>query len=626
LKQQFNGPPVQESGANRFGPLHVEWMDDPTGCRPGDFSSYAPVTIENNPTILTNTTLLPQSSFCSGSAYDPTPLPGTRPPTPPTSVPSSSPTTTPQPTELSAVQISQLDALELFYQSTRMNLPESASRHDWFENLDYCNWTGITCGIGGHVKFIELVAKRLTGFIPTEIGNLERLQHLKLTNNDIGGEIPSQLAQIANLTHVVLGSNKFVGEIPSELGSLAYLKRLLVQNNRLEGTIPDSLCNPQESFVSFDISGNVDMHGEIPECFGSLTALESLLVSDVGLFGTVPNELCDVRPMNGFAPNLYGCWAIACPAGYYEPTYGREVSDSEYCIPCDPIQSNVIGSTTCMLVDGNEVLTTAPTVSPAPTMEPSASPSALPSSVPTAGPIDTTPSQAPSMGPSSPPVIDPITDKPSFLPSSFPSSLPSLAPSESPTLSDPSVLLTAFFQDVSTVMEGDDIETFETATLEYLNANGDPYVSQVQVISQSLRPPTDNEPLVSVLSSRRRLEDEALFVQMQVGGNGTVRSDFQDKVVASLENSTAYTAALSQSLPVFNTTASLPPDTIIVTPVNPANNGRDINWALLGSALGLSVLAVATIIMVRRVRKRTVVGAAAEPTNAIPVRYAMACC
>ena len=175
-------------------------------------------------------------------------------------------------------------------------------------------------------------------------------------------------------------------------------------------------------------------------------------------------------------------------------------------------------------------------------------------------------------------------------------------------------------------MEGDDIETFETTTLEYLNAaNGEPNVSQVQVISQSLRPPTDNEPLVSVQSSRRRLEEEALFVQMQVDGNdGTVQSDdFQDNVVSSLENTTAYNAALSQALPLFNNTPSLPPDTIIVTPVSPANNGRDINWALLGSALGLSVLAVATVLMVRRVRKRTVVDAT-EPTNAIPVRPVMA--
>ena len=410
-------------------------MDDPTGCRQGDFSSYAPVTPEYNPTILTNTTLLPQSRFCSGSDYDPSPLPGTRPPTPPTSMPSSSPTTTPQPTPLSAVQISQLDALELFYQSTRMDLPASASRHDWFENLDYCNWTGITCGIGDHVKFIELVAKRLSGFLPTEIGNLERLQHLTLTNNDIGGEIPSQLAQIVNLTHVVLGSNEFVGEIPTELGSLPHLKRLLVQNNRLEGTIPDSLCNPEESLVAFDISGNVDMHGEIPECFGNLTELESLLVSEVGLVGTVPNELCDVRPFNGLTPNLYGCWAIACPAGYYEPLYGREDGISTECIPCDPMHSsNVIGSTTCMLVDGNDVVTMAPTVSPAPTMKPSVSPSALPSSSvspsvlpsssPTASPVDTTLSQAPSIEPSSPPVIDPITDEPSSLAIEFAVSCP----------------------------------------------------------------------------------------------------------------------------------------------------------------------------------------------------------
>lgn len=574
-------------------------MDDPTGCREGDFSPFAPVTPESEPVVLRTSYPLASSRYCTGDEYDPTPLPGTRPPTPPTSSPSASPTTTQAPTSLSPVQVSQLDALEIFYESTRMFVNASAARHDWFVNLDYCNWMGITCTRGGYVKWIELTGMKLEGSIPTEIVQLPRLQNLKLTNNKITGTLPSQLAQLVNLTQLVLGANKLEGSIPSELSSLQHLRRIMLQNNQLEGTIPEELCNLNASLIAFDISGSVDMHGKIPECFGEMKELEFLRVDNVGLVGTVPNELCDVKPFNGLYPNLYGCWAIACPAGYYEPTYGREDGNTTECLPCAPIPSNVIGSTTCMQVDGNTVLTMAPTVSSAPSSMPSISPSAQPSRAPSTAPIDTTPSQEPSLEPSASPVDDPTTGAPSLSPSAAPSTP---APTVAPTISNPSVLLTVLFQDVSTVMPEEDLATFERITQEYLVESGASSVEKVEVISQSLRPPEQDEAVVSI--HNRALDGETLFVQMLIDGDGTVRSDFEDNVVGALEETDDYQNALSQELDLFPSTPTIPEEPASVDDPEPQSEGKKINWKLLGSALGLSVMAIGVVFMVRRFRRK----------------------
>jgi len=199
------------------------------------------------------------------------------------------------------------------------------------------------------------------------------------------------------------------------------------------------------------------------------------------------------------------------------------------------------------------------------------------------------------------------------------------APTPVPTLADPSVLLTVLFQNVSTVVtEVLDIQTFENITHEYLMENGASSVKKVKIISQTLRPPNENETLVSV--HNRLLNGESLFVQMQIEGDGTVRSDFEDNVVGALENTDDYQDALSQNLDLFKTNDVEDGTPDITDPPPTQTQKRKLNWHLLGWALGLSVLAIGTVFMVRRIRKQDPV--LAEPgygdtprPNAIPVSF-----
>lgn len=556
MKAAFVGPPIRYNEQNRFGPLLIEWMDDPTGCRKGDFSSFAPIAPISNSTIFTNTSTLDQSLYCTGEEYNPAPLPRTSPPRPgPSTFPTTGPALTAFPTTgsaptvaptstISSIQLSQLHPLKILYNSTAMSSSGSASRHNWFDDLEYCSYTGVKCDTRGFVRGLDLTALRLAGFLPTEIGDLQRLQVLKLLNNNIGGTIPTELGQLTELTHIELGSNQFVGTIPTELGILVHLRHLMLQNNRLNGTIPDELCGLNR-MMSFDISNNVGMQGEIPSCFGNL-ALEVLMVDNVGLVGEVPIGLCDVRSFNGLYPNVYGCRAIACPAGEFEPIYGREDGNQAECQRC-PIPSNVIGSTSCMVVDEKPFDTAAPTTT-----------------------------------------LMPMT------PTSPPASAPSKVVTPVPTQR---VQVTVLFRHVSSAMtEVDDIKKFERITKEFV-AKSVPIVETIEILSQSLHLPNKDEPTVTVHNRRFLETSESLFVQMQIDGDASA-DDFVASIVAALEDTEGYQDALSQELNMFKTPGDVEPEP------QPKTKNRQVNWKLLGSAVVLSVLAMATVVIVRRRHKK----------------------
>ncbi|CAN0424421.1 unnamed protein product, partial [Phaeothamnion confervicola] len=111
-----------------------------------------------------------------------------------------------------------------------------------------------------------------TGEIPKELGQLVKLERLKLSWNKLTGEIPKQLGGLTKLTALSLGSNQLTeqfyqspftppfggmlheiaplpllisveaGKIPKELGQLARLKQLWLNGNQLTaGTIPKEL-------------------------------------------------------------------------------------------------------------------------------------------------------------------------------------------------------------------------------------------------------------------------------------------------------------------------------------------------------------------------------------------------
>eukprot|EP00833_Pecoramyces_ruminatium_P003900 jgi/Orpsp1_1/1177932/evm.model.c7180000063399.1 len=107
-------------------------------------------------------------------------------------------------------------------------------------SFDCCSYNGITC-TDGHVIKIELNSKGLNGAIPSELGDLTKLEILNLNENNLTGSIPSQLGNLSNLNNLELSNNNLSGQIPSELGKLSNLTSLRLGTNNLSGHIPVEL-------------------------------------------------------------------------------------------------------------------------------------------------------------------------------------------------------------------------------------------------------------------------------------------------------------------------------------------------------------------------------------------------
>nr|GMC93752.1 probable LRR receptor-like serine/threonine-protein kinase At3g47570 [Ipomoea batatas] len=116
------------------------------------------------------------------------------------------------------------------------------------------------------LKTLSLVVNNLSGTLPTFLGHwLPNLEYLNLGANYIGGVIPAQMSNASNLVNLDLSNNQFAGFIPNSLENLAKLKTLRL----LTGEIPSGgpFANfTYESFLSNSegLCGSHRLH--VPPC------------------------------------------------------------------------------------------------------------------------------------------------------------------------------------------------------------------------------------------------------------------------------------------------------------------------------------------------------------------------
>ncbi|KAJ3110559.1 hypothetical protein HDU96_006480 [Phlyctochytrium bullatum] len=101
---------------------------------------------------------------------------------------------------------------------------------------------GNLAGRDSNIPRYERAEFTLTGFIPPELGNLENLLTLNLSQNALRSSIPSSLGKLSKLRklHNMLGGG---GGIPNELADIKNLTELVLKDNGLRGSIPLGLFN-----------------------------------------------------------------------------------------------------------------------------------------------------------------------------------------------------------------------------------------------------------------------------------------------------------------------------------------------------------------------------------------------
>ncbi len=176
----------------------------------------------------------------------------------------------------------------------------SISGLNWnITDCDICSLPGVGCNDENRVELIFMIGSALSGVIPPEIGDLDKLfrltlQGTSLIKSSITGEIPSEIGNLTNLITLELDDNQLTGSIPSQIGNLENLKTLSLSGNQLTGNIPSELGNLSK-LEGVDLSNNQLMGNIAPE----LTMIGSEVI-----FSNIFNNTIFINLSNN---NLEGC-------------------------------------------------------------------------------------------------------------------------------------------------------------------------------------------------------------------------------------------------------------------------------------------------------------------------------
>ncbi|RVW79034.1 putative LRR receptor-like serine/threonine-protein kinase [Vitis vinifera] len=136
-----------------------------------------------------------------------------------------------------------------------------------------------------YLKMIDFTRNYLSGNIPHEWASMQ-LEYLSLTVNRLSGPIPSFLGNITTLRYMSLESNLFSGTVPHQLWQLVNLENLILNTNNLTGELPPTLANLTK-LTEFRISSN-NFTGKIPNFIHSWKQLQKLEIQASGLEGPIP--------------------------------------------------------------------------------------------------------------------------------------------------------------------------------------------------------------------------------------------------------------------------------------------------------------------------------------------------
>ncbi|KAF6142378.1 hypothetical protein GIB67_033805 [Kingdonia uniflora] len=187
-----------------------------------------------------------------------------------------------------------------------------------------CSWNGVTCNTtefdssSSRVTSLVLPNSQLLGSIPDDLGLIQHLQHLDLSNNFLNGSLPICLfnSSKSELKILSLSNNVISGELPEVAGELKSLQFLNLSDNALTGKIPQNLTllanlrvlslsnnyfsggfvNGFESLEVLDLSCNL-INGYLPPDFSGEN-LHYLNLSYNRISGEIPLDFAKLSPRN----------------------------------------------------------------------------------------------------------------------------------------------------------------------------------------------------------------------------------------------------------------------------------------------------------------------------------------
>ncbi|CAN6977292.1 unnamed protein product [Brassica oleracea var. botrytis] len=139
-----------------------------------------------------------------------------------------------------------------------------------------------------HLRYLNLSENNFTSSsLPSEFGNLKKLEVLSLSSNGFLGQVPSSFSNLNLLSSLSLSNNDLTGSFPL-IQNLTKLLVLDLSSNNFSGTLnPKSALFELHQLRDVILSNNY-FSSSLPLEFGNLKSLEILHLSSNSFFGQVP--------------------------------------------------------------------------------------------------------------------------------------------------------------------------------------------------------------------------------------------------------------------------------------------------------------------------------------------------
>ncbi|RVW75564.1 Leucine-rich repeat receptor-like serine/threonine-protein kinase BAM2 [Vitis vinifera] len=159
------------------------------------------------------------------------------------------------------------------------------------------------------LSLMELQNNYLTGGFPEESSKVpSKVGQLNLSNNRLSGSLPTSIGNFSSLQILLLNGNRFTGNIPSEIGQLISILKLDMRRNNFSGIIPPEIGHCL-SLTYLDLSQN-QISGPIPVQIAQIHILNYLNLSWNHMNQNLPKEIGFMKSLTSvdFSHNNFSGW------------------------------------------------------------------------------------------------------------------------------------------------------------------------------------------------------------------------------------------------------------------------------------------------------------------------------
>ncbi|GMY28235.1 receptor protein kinase CLAVATA1-like [Fagus crenata] len=185
---------------------------------------------------------------------------------------------------------------------------------DWVSSSPkaHCSFSGVSCDEDSRVVSLNVSSTPLFGFLPPEIGLLDKLVNLTIAGNNLTGKLPMEIGNLTLLKSINISNNVFTGKFPGEITRrMTELEVLDVYNNNFSGTLPTELVG-LKNLKHLCLGGNY-FSGPIPDNYSEITSLEYLGLNGNSLSGRIPVSLAKLKNLKKLYVGYYNSFEGGIP-------------------------------------------------------------------------------------------------------------------------------------------------------------------------------------------------------------------------------------------------------------------------------------------------------------------------